>query len=133
MSDPAPSTDPGPGLVGLHHVQLAMPRGEEDVARSFWSGVLGMAEVQKPPALAARGGCWFRIGGLEPHLGVEDPFVPARKAHPGLLVQDLRRLAGVLEGAGRAVLWDDDFPGHDRFYADDPFGNRLEFLEPRHV
>lgn len=89
-----------------------------------------MVEVDKPPALAARGGCWFRGGDVEVHLGVEPGFRPARKAHPGILVTGLRRLAARLEGAGIAVTWDDHFPGHDRCYAHDPFGNRLEFLEP---
>jgi hypothetical protein len=80
--------------------------------------------------LAARGGCWFRGGGLEVHLGVEDPFVPAREAHPGLLVTGLRAVAEALGAAGHAVTWDDEFPGHDRFCSADPSGNRLEFLEP---
>ncbi len=115
----------------LHHVQLAIPAGGEDECRAFWGGVLGMTELEKPPVLAARGGCWFAGGGLEVHLGVEQDFAPARKAHPGILVDDLRGLAGTLDAAGVEVTWDDEFPGHDRFYAADPFGNRLEFLEPR--
>jgi DNA-binding transcriptional MerR regulator/catechol 2,3-dioxygenase-like lactoylglutathione lyase family enzyme len=132
-----PMPEPGTGaadtafqLLPLHHVQLAIPRGGEDNCRAFWGEVLGMRELQKPPVLAARGGCWFRGGGLEVHLGVEDPFVPAKKAHPGLLVVGLTGIAEALERAGHEVTWDDDFPGHDRFYAADPFGNRLEFLEP---
>lgn len=115
----------------LHHVQLAIPAGGEDACRAFWGGVLGMAELEKPPVLAARGGCWFRGGALEVHLGVEEPFAPARKAHPGIRVQGLRALAAGLAAAGHEVVWDDDFPGHDRCYSADPFGNRLEFLEPR--
>jgi hypothetical protein len=90
-----------------------------------------MAELDKPPVLAARGGCWFRGGGVEVHLGVEEDFAPARKAHPGILVDGLRALADRLVEAGVEVTWDDEFPGHDRFYAHDPFGNRLEFMEPR--
>ena len=117
-------------LGRLHHVQLAIPPEGEDRCRAFWGGVLGMTELQKPPVLAARGGCWFRGGGLEVHLGVDQDFVPARKAHPGILVDGLRDLADVLSAAGVEVTWDDEFPGHDRFYAADPFGNRLEFLEP---
>ncbi|GHH56968.1 glyoxalase [Streptomyces candidus] len=116
---------------GLHHVQLAIPPGGEDECRAFWGDVLGMTELQKPPVLAARGGCWFRGGGLEVHLGVEQDFAPARKAHPGILVQSLRDLAKRLEAGGHEVTWDDNFPGHDRFYAFDKFGNRLEFLEPQ--
>lgn len=90
-----------------------------------------MAELYKPPALAARGGCWFRGGGLEVHCGVEVTSVPARKAHPGILVTGLRLLAERLEGAGHPVVWDQAFPGFARCYAADPFGNRLEFLERR--
>ena len=118
-------------LGPLHHVQLAIPPGGEDACRVFWGGVLGMTEIEKPPVLAARGGCWFRGGELEVHLGVEQEFAPARKAHPGVLVSELRDLAQVLEAAGVEVTWDPEFPGHDRFYAADPFGNRLEFLEPQ--
>lgn len=114
----------------LHHVQLAIPAGGEPECRAFWGGLLGMDELEKPPALAARGGCWFRGGGAEVHLGVEHDFTPAAKAHPGILVSDLRALAGTLSSADVEVTWDGEFPGHDRFYATDPFGNRLEFLEP---
>ena len=117
-------------LGQLHHVQLAIPVGGEAACRAFWSDILGMTELVKPPVLAARGGCWFRGGELEVHLGVERDFAPARKAHPGILVRDLGRLADRLEAAGIAVRWDGEFPGFSRFYADDPFGNRLEFMEP---
>jgi catechol 2,3-dioxygenase-like lactoylglutathione lyase family enzyme len=115
----------------LHHVQLAIPPAGENQCRAFWGDVLGMDEVKKPPELAARGGCWFRAGGLEVHLGVEQNFVPAGKAHPGILIENLTELAAALERAGVEVTWDGEFPDHDRFYAHDPFGNRLEFLEPR--
>jgi catechol 2,3-dioxygenase-like lactoylglutathione lyase family enzyme len=115
----------------LHHIQLAIPLGGEDQCRAFWGNVLGMTELEKPPALATRGGCWFRLGGLEVHLGVEDGFIAAGKAHPGIVVGDLRALALRLNEAGAPVIWDDDFPGFDRFYSSDPFGNRLEFLQPR--
>jgi hypothetical protein len=125
------STGSGYAFGGLHHVQLAIPAGAEDLCRQFWGGVLGMTELEKPPVLAARGGCWFRGGGLEVHLGVEEDFSPARKAHPGILVRSLRELAERLESSGHEVIWDDNFPGHDRFYAFDKLGNRLEFLEPR--
>jgi catechol 2,3-dioxygenase-like lactoylglutathione lyase family enzyme len=118
-------------FTGLHHMQLAMPRGEEDRARAFFVDVLGMAEIDKPPVLAARGGAWFRAGSLELHLGVEDDFRPARKGHPGILVDDLEAVAARVETTGQDVSWDADFPGFRRFYAHDPFGNRLEFLEPQ--
>lgn len=126
------ATEPGAfRLRPLHHVQLAVPVDGEEQCRAFWGDVLGMTELAKPAVLAARGGCWFRGGELEVHLGVESPFRPARKAHPGLLVDGLASLAARLERHGHPVTWDGDFPGHDRFYCDDPFGNRLEFLEPR--
>lgn len=125
-----PAHETGLGFT-LHHVQLAMPAGEEERARAFWVGVLGLVEVAKPPALAARGGLWVRGDGVELHLGVEADFRPARKAHPGLRVADLDAVAARLTAAGVEVTWDDDFPGHRRFYAADPFGNRLEFLQPR--
>lgn len=118
------------GFVRLHHVQLAIPPGGEDEARRFYRDVLGMAELAKPPVLAARGGCWFAGGGWELHLGVETEFVPARKAHPGVLVDDLDALAAVLAAAGRPADWDPHFPGHRRLYSADGHGNRLEFLEP---
>jgi catechol 2,3-dioxygenase-like lactoylglutathione lyase family enzyme len=118
------------GLRRLHHVQVSMPPGGEERSRAFWEGLLGLTEVAKPPELAARGGCWFRRGDLELHVGVEQEFRPARKAHPALLVAGLPVLAERLEAAGVRVTWDGAFPGHDRFYADDPFGNRVEFLEP---
>jgi catechol 2,3-dioxygenase-like lactoylglutathione lyase family enzyme len=114
---------------GLHHTQLAMPAGAEPAVRAFYAGILGMTELDKPPVLAARGGCWFRSGALELHLGVERDFSPARKAHPGMLVSDIDALAARLTASGVDVEWDDDFPGHRRFYAHDPLGNRLEFLQ----
>jgi catechol 2,3-dioxygenase-like lactoylglutathione lyase family enzyme len=120
----------GVSFQRLHHVQLAIPPAGEDACRRFWGDIMGMTEVEKPPALAARGGCWFRRGGLEVHLGVASDFVAAPKAHPGILVDGLDLLATRLTDAGVEVRWDPDFPGYRRFYADDPFGNRLEFLEP---
>lgn len=118
-------------MFAIHHVQLAMPRGEEDAARGFYVDLLGMQEVPKPPILAERGGVWFRLGSLEIHLGVQDGFTPATKAHPGILTDELDALAARLSTAGADVTTDDAFPGYRRFYAHDCFGNRLEFLEPR--
>jgi catechol 2,3-dioxygenase-like lactoylglutathione lyase family enzyme len=114
----------------LHHVQLALPPGGEDDCRRFYIDVLGMSEVAKPPMLAARGGLWLRAGSLEIHLGVEEEFIPQRKAHPGILVDDLDALAERLTAAGVSVTWDDAFPGMRRFYSPDNNGNRLEFLSP---
>lgn len=116
-------------MRGLHHVQLAMPEGEEEAVRAFFVDVLGMVEIEKPPALAARGGAWFRSGELEIHCGVEDDFVPAGKAHPGILTDDLDAVAARLRDAGYPVHRDELFPGFKRFYSTDCFGNRLEFLE----
>ena len=114
----------------IHHVQLACPPASEDALRDFYGRVLGLEELAKPPALAARGGCWFGGHGIELHFGVEQDFHPARKAHPGLLVRDLDAWADRLRGADAPVLFDDGFPGMRRFYTEDPHGNRLEFLEP---
>ena len=117
-------------VIGLHHVQLAMPSGGEAEAESFYSGVLGLPRVTKPGHLEVRGGCWFESGDVRIHLGVESDFHPARKAHPALLVDDLEGLRAALSSAGVAVEADEPLPGHERFYATDPFGNRLEFLQP---
>ncbi|SOD63470.1 hypothetical protein SAMN06297387_11117 [Streptomyces zhaozhouensis] len=117
-------------IVGPHHVQLAVPAGSEPELRAFYGGVLGMTELPKPPALAARGGCWFRAGAFELHLGVEEGFRPAAKAHPGVLVSDLDALAARLGAAGVALRRDEALPGYRRFHTHDPVGNRLEFLQP---
>ncbi|MFC6886299.1 MULTISPECIES: VOC family protein [Actinomadura] len=119
-----------PFAYGPHHVQIAIAPGTEDECRRFYVDVLGMLEIKKPPALAARGGLWVRADALEIHLGVEQDFRPARKAHPGIRVADLDALAERLTASGAEVTWDDAFPGHRRFYASDPLGNRLEFLQP---
>ncbi|AEW99684.1 VOC family protein [Streptantibioticus cattleyicolor] len=119
-------------IAALDHVQLAAPPASEDLLRSFYIGALGLREIPKPPVLAARGGCWFGTadGGVQLHLGIEDPFRPAAKAHPGLRVRDIDALAERLAAHGAPVVWDDNLPGHRRFYSTDPVGNRLEFLEP---
>ncbi|MGI5455475.1 VOC family protein [Streptomyces sp. CA-249302] len=118
-------------LTVVDHVQLAAPPGCEDLLRAYYADVLGMTEIPKPPVLAARGGCWFRAGQVQLHLGVEKDFRPAKKAHPGLRVTGIEAYASRLEAGGASVTWDDDLPGHRRFYSEDPVGNRLEFLEPR--
>jgi catechol 2,3-dioxygenase-like lactoylglutathione lyase family enzyme len=114
-------------VTGIDHVQVAAPAGCEPDVRAFYGALLGLEELPKPEALAARGGCWFQAGAQELHIGVEDPFTPARKAHPGLVVTDLDALAALLTEAGIDVVWDDAIPGTKRFHAVDPFGNRLEF------
>ncbi|SEB58777.1 glyoxalase [Arthrobacter woluwensis] len=115
---------------GLHHVQLAFPQGGEEACRKFYVEILGLSEVQKPPALAARGGLWVRADDLEIHLGAEDDFKPQKKAHPGILVRDIDALAQRINHFGLTVNWDENFPGMRRFYLWDNNGNRLEFLSP---
>ncbi|MEU6139235.1 VOC family protein [Streptomyces sp. NPDC047081] len=117
-------------LTAVDHVQLAAPVGCEDLLRAYYADVLGMEEIPKPPVLAARGGCWFRAGAVQLHLGIEADFRPAKKAHPGLLVKDIEAYAERLAAGGAPVVWDHGLPGHRRFYSEDPVGNRLEFLEP---
>jgi catechol 2,3-dioxygenase-like lactoylglutathione lyase family enzyme len=121
------------GVVGLDHVQVAAPRGCEPEARRFYGDVLGLVELPKPPGLAPRGGCWFRAGGQELHVGVAEDFRPAGKAHPGLVVDSvdtLEALADRLGAAGSAVEWADEteIPGRRRFHTADPWGNRIELL-----
>jgi catechol 2,3-dioxygenase-like lactoylglutathione lyase family enzyme len=116
-------------IVGIDHVQLAMPPGEEAKARAFYANLLGLPEVPKPPHLAVRGGAWFELGPVKVHLGVEREFRAAKKAHPGLLVQGLSDLAAALERAGYPVTRDDSVEGYRRAYVDDPFGNRIELIE----
>lgn len=121
-------------IVGIEHVQLAMPPKREAEAQAFYEGLLGLSRVPKPPHLEARGGCWFEgdsgSSTVKIHLGVEDPFHPARKAHPALLVNGLASLIEQLLAAGVAVRDDEPLEGYHRVYVDDPFGNRLELLEP---
>jgi catechol 2,3-dioxygenase-like lactoylglutathione lyase family enzyme len=118
------------GIKKLHHVQLAMPSGSEDEARAFYEGVLGIPEVPKPINLAKRGGCWFEQGALRVHLGVEMDFRPARKAHPAFLVENLANLKAKIEAAGYTLRNDEPLEGYNRIYVDDPFGNRIELVEP---
>ena len=114
----------------LDHVQLAMPAGGEERARAFYRDVLGIPEMPKPPQLAKRGGCWFERGDLKIHLGVEAEFRPARKAHPALIVEDLGALIEALRAQHCAVRDDEPLEGYKRVYVDDPFGNRIELMEP---
>jgi catechol 2,3-dioxygenase-like lactoylglutathione lyase family enzyme len=116
-------------IVGLDHVQLAMPAGEEEQARAFYSGVLGLTERPKPADLAARGGCWFAAPGVELHLGVEEPFRPAAKAHPALLVDDLAAMRARLAEHGIACTPGSPLEGYCRDDASDPFGNRIELMQ----
>jgi catechol 2,3-dioxygenase-like lactoylglutathione lyase family enzyme len=121
------------GVDGLDHVQVAAPPGCEREARRFYGELLGLPELEKPAGLRGGGGVWFRAGAQELHVGVAADFAPARKAHPGLRVgsdAELEQLAGALTAAGAAIEWDDRIPGRRRFFAGDPWGNRIELLAP---
>jgi catechol 2,3-dioxygenase-like lactoylglutathione lyase family enzyme len=116
-------------VEGLDHVQLACPAGSEDRAREFYGELLGLREIEKPERLRSRGGVWFECGAQQLHLGVEEPFAPAHKAHPALRVSSVAELEALAARIGE-VQWDTDLPGFRRFYVSDPFGNRLELLAP---
>jgi catechol 2,3-dioxygenase-like lactoylglutathione lyase family enzyme len=116
-------------VVGLDHVQLAMPPGQESEAEAFYAGFLGFVRIPKPEPMASRGGCWFASGPVALHLGVEADFRPARKAHPALVVRDLAELAIAAEAAGIAVRPNPDQPAGAGCYIDDPFGNRIELID----
>jgi catechol 2,3-dioxygenase-like lactoylglutathione lyase family enzyme len=117
-------------IVGIHHVQLAMPAGREEDARRFYSVLLGIPETPKPANLAQRGGVWFESGPVRIHLGVDEDFHSARKAHPALLVKNLPGMIERLRSAGIAVAADEPLASYHRVYVTDPFGNRLELMEP---
>ena len=120
-------------ITGIDHVQVAAPAGCEAAARGFYGGLLGLAEIEKPAALAARGGCWFACGAQQLHVGVAEPFAPATKAHPALRLRDpasLEELVARLDAAGCATRPDAPLPGIVRVFTDDPFGNRIELVAP---
>jgi catechol 2,3-dioxygenase-like lactoylglutathione lyase family enzyme len=114
-------------IEAIDHVQLAAPAGCEREARRFFGDLCGLEEIPKPEALAARGGVWFRCGTQELHVGVDEDFAPARKAHPAFRLASRAELRSLAARIGE-VRWDEELAGHERFYASDPFGNRLEFL-----
>jgi len=117
-------------VTDIDHVQIAAPKGCEAEARRFFGGLLELVEIEKPLPLRARGGCRFQVGSRQLHVGVEEPFQPARKAHPAFAVSDIEALFAILEKAGVNCAWDEALGGTRRFYARDPWGNRLEFTEP---
>jgi catechol 2,3-dioxygenase-like lactoylglutathione lyase family enzyme len=118
-------------IVGIDHFQVAAPAGSEGDARRFFGELLGLREIEKPAALRDRGGAWFSLGAQQLHIGIQEPFTPAVKAHPALRVErgKLADLAERLSGAGEAVIWDEALPGVRRFFTADPWGNRIELLE----
>jgi len=118
-----------PLVARIDHIQIAAPVGCESAARDFYGSVLGMTEIEKPPVLRARGGCWFECGSQQLHIGVERDFRAAKKAHPAFSVFHLDELRETLRARGVTVIDDDNLPGARRFYAEDPWGNRLEFVE----
>ena len=118
-------------ITGIDHVQVAAPRGCEPAARAFYGGLLGLDEIAKPEALRGRGGVWFQAGSQQLHVGVEEPFAPASKAHPAFVADDVDALGARLVAAGCDVEWDDALAGMRRFYVRDPFANRLEILGAR--
>jgi catechol 2,3-dioxygenase-like lactoylglutathione lyase family enzyme len=115
-------------VESLDHVQLAMPAGAEGRAAAFYEGILGIPRVPKPPELASRGGCWFERGALRVHLGVEEDFRPARKAHPALAVSGIAEMCARLDAAGHPTRHVEEVPGKPQWYVDDPFGNRIELV-----
>lgn len=112
----------------LDHVQLAMPPQGEAIATTYFTQIIGMQQVEKPEPLRLRGGCWFALDGVHIHLGVEDPFIPQKKAHPAFCIEELDELAERLAAAGYPIQWDTSLPARRRFYTQDPFGNRIEFM-----
>lgn len=116
-------------VMGIDHVQLAAPKGSEADARTFFGRLLGLEEIEKPAGLRSRGGCWFQTGSTQLHIGIEEPFRPARKAHPAFAVRDLEALFETLNQAGVRCVWDDTVSSQRRFFAHDPWENRLEFIE----
>lgn len=120
-------------VLSLDHVQLAAPSGCEDEARRFFGGLLGLSEIEKPPLLHGRGGVWFALGSQQLHIGVQESFAPARKAHPALRVTPgrLDEIAARLSTVGAPVSWDEALPEYRRFYTEDPWGNRIELLSAR--
>ena len=116
-------------LTGIDHIQIAAPPGSEDVARTFYGDLLGMREIPKPENLKARGGCWFQCGSHELHIGIQQDFMPAKKAHPGFTVNALEQLKSRLEEADYSISEEPPIEGRSRFFTHDPFGNRIEFLE----
>ena len=116
-------------VARVDHLQIAAPEGCESAARDFYGSILGMKEIEKPPALRARGGCWFQCGPQQVHIGVERNFHPAKKAHPAFAVLRLDELREMLKSKRVPIVEDDNLPGTRRFYTEDPWGNRIEFVE----
>ena len=113
----------------INHVQLAAPKGSESIARIFYGEILGFTEVEKPELLRKRGGVWFAFGPYQIHIGIEEPFAPAKKAHPAFQIENLDAFKTHLSNSNVSFVVDTDLPGANRIYIHDPFGNRIEILE----
>lgn len=118
-------------IQALDHIQLALPAGSEDALRHFYCDFLGMTEIPKPATLVGRGGFWAKAGTLQVHFGVDPDFHPAAKAHPAFIVSDLYALAKTLEKAEAHVTWDHTLHDVERFFTQDPVGNRIECMAQR--
>jgi catechol 2,3-dioxygenase-like lactoylglutathione lyase family enzyme len=116
-------------VTRIDHIQIAAPEGCEPAARAFYGTLLGMPEIEKPEPLRSHGGCWFQCDAQQLHIGVERDFRPAKKAHPAFVADDLKTLRQTLLDAGFKLTDDFSLPDTRRFFAEDPRGNRLEFLE----
>lgn len=115
-------------LIGIDHIQIAAPPNSEVTARTFYGDLLGMEEIPKPENLRNRGGCWFRCGSQEVHIGIQADFTPAEKAHPGFIINNIEGLKSLLENNGYVIKEEPPIDGRARFFTIDPFGNRIEFL-----
>jgi catechol 2,3-dioxygenase-like lactoylglutathione lyase family enzyme len=120
-------------LTHIDHIQLAAPPNSENEARHFFGTVLGLTEIEKPENLKKRGGVWFEFGSYQLHIGVESTFSPAKKAHPGFCVKNLTALKQHLTSLGVSFIEDKNLSDAERIYVDDPFGNRMEFLERKNL
>ena len=118
-------------LDKLDHIQIAMPAGKEAEARRYYGEILGLPEIEKPEALRSRGGCWFELANAGLHLGVQKDFLPAKKAHGAFRVSNLAELAQILQEKDFSITWDDNLKNETRFYSEDIFGNRLEFMQTK--
>ena len=118
-------------LDKLDHIQIAMPAGKEAEARWYYGEILGLPEIEKPEALRSRGGCWFELANAGLHLGVQEDFLPAKKAYPAFRVSNLAELAQILQEKDFSITWDDNLKKETRFYSEDIFGNRLEFMQTK--
>ncbi|WP_397537801.1 VOC family protein [Rummeliibacillus pycnus] len=113
----------------IDHIQLAAPKGSEEIARKFYKDILGFEEVEKPETLKKNGGVWFASGNIQVHIGIEEPFSPSKKAHPAFEIDNIEELKIYFSKNQVEYVEDELLPGANRIYIFDPFGNRIELLE----